>query len=213
MYLEQVRRKIAKESVDWSCPVCKKSNTTLVESKCAQPTSARPVLPPSIENLKQRRSPSAGLASSTSSASSVSTASDLAGALPAQPSSTDSAGPRSATEGSSGNSYSQDVYDTENKAKTSGSSAEISQSNGSSPKGSAQSDSRADTTTSTQPSSRRSRPERANRSMLSQLFRYPETKIEAFVCAADVLVVVLVGAMFVLLLDVVFHPPDVLSRQ
>lgn len=44
----EVRRRLAKESRSWKCPVCGEENATLVEKYCGEATPLRPVLPASM---------------------------------------------------------------------------------------------------------------------------------------------------------------------
>eukprot|EP00920_Eleutheroschizon_duboscqi_P028655 GHVT01069797.1.p1 GENE.GHVT01069797.1~~GHVT01069797.1.p1 ORF type:complete len:204 (+),score=12.65 GHVT01069797.1:733-1344(+) len=53
----------------------------------------------------------------------------------------------------------------------------------------------------------RRRPERASRSLLGQLLRVPQSPLDAILAAIDIGIVFVVGALFVLLLDLLLWPP------
>eukprot|EP00920_Eleutheroschizon_duboscqi_P028653 GHVT01069795.1.p1 GENE.GHVT01069795.1~~GHVT01069795.1.p1 ORF type:complete len:327 (+),score=29.06 GHVT01069795.1:1498-2478(+) len=174
----EVRRKIARESVEWKCSVCQKTNVALVEEYCAQMTYEKPSLPEPLQEQaelykRQRQAASSGAATRAETTSAIPPvqSSPATGSTPSvASSSTPSAIPTSAPSGP------QDV---------------ASSSDSSSPQ---------------RPLDRR-RPERASRSLLGQLLRVPQSPLDAILAAIDIGIVFVVGALFVLLLDLLLWPP------
>eukprot|EP00922_Rhytidocystis_sp_ex-Travisia-forbesii_P033950 GHVS01050447.1.p1 GENE.GHVS01050447.1~~GHVS01050447.1.p1 ORF type:complete len:354 (-),score=100.29 GHVS01050447.1:287-1348(-) len=200
-----VRRKLASDSVRFTCSVCKKSNTALVEEKCSQPTTKRPVLPADIKAVplpKTSQATSSPPPPSDHDNSSSSSSPPLF--TTTNPTSSSTAATASST---SSDDFVPSPVASDSRA-TSSTSSSAKASSSSSPAPTTAESRRAAVRAVTD---RSAAPARADRSFLRQLFRFPDNRIDVMICAADIAIILLLGGVFVLLVDLFLQPPNVLD--
>eukprot|EP00922_Rhytidocystis_sp_ex-Travisia-forbesii_P033945 GHVS01050437.1.p1 GENE.GHVS01050437.1~~GHVS01050437.1.p1 ORF type:complete len:368 (+),score=74.37 GHVS01050437.1:67-1104(+) len=206
----EIRRKLASESVHFTCSVCKTSNHTLVEEKCAKPTTKRPVLPPDIKAVPLPIS-----SQSTSSLPPPSVSDQTTSSLPSDSAINCSSYSSTAAtpSASSSSSSSADVPPSTSVPHSSSSSSTASSlSSSSSDKPSSSSNAPAPTADARRARvADRSATAGGDRNFFRQVLCFPENRVDAVICAADIGMLLLVGGIFVLLMDIFLEPPRLFS--